>query len=989
MPGWLAREISVRYGDLISEFARLATLAPEPAALGSRICQLLRQALDADAVVLFQLSADRLHLVPLAGSPTEGLVATPFPLESLPDWQAALAGGEARWLEPSQMPVEVAMLAGRRALCFPLLLGGESLGCLLAVFADETRAPGAEEIELAGIFAFPMALLLDRAAARKEAESHRHRVERRRRAALELHQQGLDALGLDRLLATGLEESGAAAAALYDFQAPGWQRVAAAGPAHFFPSALPMDASAQLPWERARQENRAFLFDPPAWLGLADSWLPQIGAHDLRLGVIPLAGEEPASAFLLYCLAADKCEKLAESVWIQVALLGGAVRTAQQALRKAEVQAGQFASLFDRLETGAFFLDAAGRLVRINRALLRLTEYSSEELEGRLLADFLGHEDGQRVEQWLRAPGSGAPGTSSYSAEVNWRAKTGASRPFRLVLHLPREEPEGSSESLLLGFASDARDEQRADECAGLALARFQGLLDSVNDGVWVLDAENRVVAANHRLAQLFGAHPQELGSLVPQSEVLERLKLHFADAPEVLGRWLDLAAHPQEVAWDELELLRPRRRLLQRYARPLLDAERNFAGRLEVYHDITEQRRLEDKVLQREKLATLGQLLTGIAHEINNPLTAVSGYAELLLAESLTPSLREKTARLRLEAERASRIVRSLLVFARGGSAERQPLHVAEMLTRALALRAYEFKIENIAVVREFSPEVPRVVADATQLQQVFLNLLLNAEQAIRSQRQHGRITLRTRWDPGQERVFVEVADDGPGIPEAALPHIFDPFFTTKTTPEGTGLGLSISHAIVREHGGDLTVVSSPGGGATFTVALPAHLLPLRPQPPPRPAGHVARPARKEGLPRLLRGQRILVVDDEPVVAHLIADALRQQGHAVQVHTDSRRALATACREPFQLIICDIRMPELDGPGFHRLLTQRQPGLARRVLFTTGDTLARETLDFLEHARLPYLAKPFHVEELRSVVTDLLQDLEPRPPRENRSRTQ
>ena len=981
MPGRLARDISLRFGEILPEFARLAAANPEPGVIGTQVCEMLQRILAAEAVYLFELSSGhRLNL--LAGSPGEAALAAPLPLESLPDWQAALAGGEPHWLEPSQMPVEVAVLAGRRALCIPLAFGGEPRGCLLGVFAVGAQAPGAEELELACALAMLMALLLDRDAAHKEMNWTRLRVEARRRAFSALLPQSLDSLSVDSLLAAALEESGAEAAALYQFQPPGWVRTAAAGAARLLPPVLPMDSSAQLPWERARQQRRPLLLSPTGAGDVLDPWLPQLGAEDFQLGVVPLPEEDAEPAFILYSLARDRCEKLAEAAWSSCGALASAVLAERRSRLRAEAQSRRHSSLFEQLESGAFYLDAGGLLDKVNTQLLRLTGFAREEVEGRPLAGFLAAADRPPLQEWLQA--SAGP---AYSATVNWMARGGDSRPVHLALYRPEDSP-ACGDALLLGFVRDAQKEIESEERIGPALARFHSLLDSVNDGAWVLDSDGRTVSANHRLAQFFGVNLQELGPGLPQSEVLERLKLHFADATAALARWQDLAARPQEVAWDELELLRPRRRILQRYARPILDADRNFVGRLEIYHDITDQRLLEDKVIQREKLATLGQLLTGIAHEINNPLTAVTGYAELLLAESLPAALREKTARLRLEAERAGRIVRSLLVFARGAGAERQPVHVAEMLTRALALRAYEFKIENISVEREFSPDVPRVSADPTQLQQVFLNLLLNAEQAIRTQRQHGTISLRTRWEPSKERVLVEIGDDGPGIPAAVLPHIFDPFFTTKTTPEGTGLGLSISHAIVREHGGELSVESEPGRGATFVVSLPAEPLRARPQPPPPPAARAVRgDPRPSGRPARKEGQRILVVDDEPVVAHLIADALRQAGHAVQVHTDSRRALALACREPFQLIICDIRMPELDGPGFHRLLAQRQPSLARRVLFTTGDTLARETLEFLEQARLPYIPKPFHVEELRSVVTDLLEEME--PPGDSRSRPQ
>jgi PAS domain S-box-containing protein len=517
-------------------------------------------------------------------------------------------------------------------------------------------------------------------------------------------------------------------------------------------------------------------------------------------------------------------------------------------------------------------------------------------------------------------------------------------------LHLPRNEAK----------------ERAGADAAHRAEIRFSALVDSVQDGVWVIAPDGTIEAANHRLAQLFGVDLHDVTNGFSQAEVLENLKAHFASPQEALSSWQRLQQQPEQVAWDEIELLRPRRRVLERFSRPLVDSRQQVIGRLEIYRDITDQRFLEDKVVQRERLATLGQLISGVAHELNNPLTAVAGYAELLRAEELPPSLREKLEQLSEEAARASSILKGVLLFARGDEAERQPVDLVELLERAASLRAYELKVENIRIVRHYQPRLPRVAANPVQLQQVFLNILLNAEQAIRSHRRHGCITVRVDWLAEKERLRVEIADNGAGIAASALPHIFEPFFTTKPAQEGTGLGLSISQAIVREHGGEIGVESEPGQGAVFAVELPfrgapAHRAPSRPVLPTVP-----RSAR--------RGRRILVVDDEPVVAHLIADTLRQQGFVVRLHTDSRRALQEATEKNFDLIICDIRMPEVDGPAFHRLLQERKPALAHRLLFTTGDTLARETLRFLEQVHLPNLAKPFHVDELRAAVNNALQ---------------
>ncbi|MGH9862091.1 MAG: hybrid sensor histidine kinase/response regulator [Candidatus Acidiferrales bacterium] len=935
---------------------------------GREVCRLLGEFFDSEAITLMEYDPGRQQLRPLVASMPEWEVGGELSLEALPSWQEALARGESQWVEVGPTPSEIPLLAARDALLFPLAARGRTFGCLLAVFRGEAPEPTAEELEWATGLASLAALLLEGRGLRAQLEAVQEESARRHRFELALLERWLTPAVLEQLAAACIGP-GVEAAGLYERQTDGWEQVAAAGATHLLPGRLPRGGSSVFPWERAETEPRPVLCEPGELSAAFEPWLPELAASGLYLAVVPLGAGENSSGVVLLCgphpLVAGRNQGTDRT---DLALLAAAAVAEQRARRFLERDRWRLQALFDHLEDGLFFLDPSGRLRLPNRALLRLSGCTQEELDHRSLADFLRPPHWETLCLWLQDRPQ-----QSLELGVEWRTKSGAWQPCRLRLSELPPPPDGAP--LLLGFLREQEPERAVEQDVRLHQARFLGLLDSVQDGVWVLDTTGRVVAANHRLAQLLGVNLQELGPGIVQSEVLERLKTSFSTSEETLARWQELVARPQEVAWDELELVRPRRRVLERYARPLLDDEQNFIGRLEVYRDITAQRILQDKVVQREKLAILGQLLSGIAHELNNPLTAVTGYAELLGAKSLSPDLQEKVWRLRVEAERAGRIVKSLLLFARGDRAEKQPVNVNETLLRALSLRSYELKIENIQVVQEFSSRIPPVRGDLNQLQQVFLNLLLNAEQAIRSQRQHGRITLRTSWLPEHECVRVEITDDGPGIPPAVLPHIFDPFFTTKAAPEGTGLGLSISQAIVREHGGDIRVESNPGGGATFRVELPMEPMTVR----TRPAAAARAPARAVKK----EGQRILVVDDEPVVAHLIADALRQQGHTVRVHTDSRRALAEVFREPFQLIICDIRMPELDGPGFHRLLVERQPGQARRVLFTTGDTLARETLSFLEQTRLPYLAKPFHVDELRSVVSNLLHDLEAALPAE------
>ena len=352
----------------------------------------------------------------------------------------------------------------------------------------------------------------------------------------------------------------------------------------------------------------------------------------------------------------------------------------------------------------------------------------------------------------------------------------------------------------LVGFLRPTAQDRTLAQRWQAAEIRLQAVLDSVHDGVWLISAGGTVEGANQHLGQLLSVDARELGSGVAQLEVMDRLAGRFRAPEELRKRWRHLARYPEEIRWDESELVHPRRRILERFVRPVFDDQGRLTARLEIYRDITAQRLVEDKVLHRERLASLGQMVSGIVHELNNPLTAVSGYARLLLEGPPPRKLRSAASQLSSEAERASRTIKSLLLFSRVEQAEKRPATLPELVDRIISLRAYELKLRNIKVQRRFARNLPHILADMHQLQQAILNLVLNAEQAIRSQRDHGRITFHLR-SVDTDTVRLDISDDGPGISPAVLPHIFDPFFTTKPGAEGTGLGLSIVQSIVKEH--------------------------------------------------------------------------------------------------------------------------------------------------------------------------------------------
>jgi two-component system NtrC family sensor kinase len=474
--------------------------------------------------------------------------------------------------------------------------------------------------------------------------------------------------------------------------------------------------------------------------------------------------------------------------------------------------------------------------------------------------------------------------------------------------------------------------------------------------------------AVNEPFAQIVGRERSELLALGGFDRLVERLSAGFAGPAAVAARWCERRDRGEE-CWEEMELVSPERKHLERYARSIRDDQGRNAGWLEVYRDVTVQKLAEGKRLHTERMAALGQLVSSVAHELSNPLTSILGYAQLLLRRREGRGREADVQHILQEAERASRIARNLLQFARGVPSERQAVELNEVVRRALALRSYEMSLEEIEVEMDLDPHLPPVLGDAAQLQQVLLNLVVNSEQAIRHGRGRGHIRLRTRR-VSRERLAVDVADDGPGIAPEALPHIFDPFFTTKPAGAGTGLGLSIACGIAQDHGGTVSVDSRPGYGAVFTLELPVSpALPLRAKAVSGAGKRgltAARPATGAG-PR--RSERVLVIEDEPAVARLIADVLGEEGHRAEVVLDSREGLALIARKSYGLVICDLRMPYLGGRELFEELLRRGHPLRRRFVFVTGDVLSPHVAEFLKTSGAPYLAKPFFIEELKEVV--------------------
>jgi len=380
----------------------------------------------------------------------------------------------------------------------------------------------------------------------------------------------------------------------------------------------------------------------------------------------------------------------------------------------------------------------------------------------------------------------------------------------------------------------------------------------------------------------------------------------------------------------------------------------------LALLRDITEQRRTEAQLQQADKLAALGQTVSGVAHEINNPAAIISGFAQTLLLEKLGADQRDMVQMVLDEARRIGRITQNLLAFARAGGKERAHSDINDLLRRTHQLRAYHLSTLNITVRLELSSEEPRAWANGSEVQQVLLNLLINAEQALLAIAGERVITLRTVVS--DRDVLIQVADSGPGVPPEIRKRIFDPFFTTKPEGVGTGLGLSICYGIVREHGGRIWVDSEPGHGATFSVTLPRD-----PRTKPRPE-----PARRPEPAPSDRPLAVLLVDDEDGLRHAVTGFLTRRGVTVRAVSNGASALAALRDGTFDVIISDLRMPGMSGAELLQRLRERHPDLLPRVILSTGDTFSPDTAELLRTSGVPTLVKPFDFDTLERVVRDV-----------------
>jgi two-component system NtrC family sensor kinase len=379
-------------------------------------------------------------------------------------------------------------------------------------------------------------------------------------------------------------------------------------------------------------------------------------------------------------------------------------------------------------------------------------------------------------------------------------------------------------------------------------------------------------------------------------------------------------------------------------------------------------------RLVQSEKLAAIGELIAGVAHELNNPLTTISLSAELLLQQSTNEQDIHDLEKIVSESQRAAKIVKSLLDFSRQHTPERKPVNINHLLKSTTDLVSWELKKDDIQLSFNLDENMPETSADPNQLKQVFINIINNATQAIKSQHKRGEIRVQT--EVGQSIFFggeatkdtvirIIFTDTGPGIPPAILPRIFDPFFTTKNVSEGTGLGLSVCHGIISEHKGHIWAKNVEEGGTCILIEIPIEV--------PEKSKEAETSCQKT---RVSPSDRLLIIEDENSVLEVVQRALMRKGYIVDGVSSGAEGLECLNEHAYSVIICDIRMSGMNGFEFYQEVNKIDPRLAQKIIFTSGDTIKPEYTGFLKLTGASFLPKPYELEHLLEIVQEKLAEL-------------
>ncbi len=672
--------------------------------------------------------------------------------------------------------------------------------------------------------------------------------------------------------------------------------------------------------------------------------LPLLAKEGMWTGVVPVRLKRDGALRYFDC-------------WLQAVVEGKRVTAVFGWARDITVQLEsevRFTDLFESLREGIFFSTPEGRILDANPALVRMLGYDTKEellaCDVRELHDTPMQRDGLIRETIEKG--------AVRDCEVVYRRKDGRRIQCLVSASAVRDS---TGHVRFQGMVEDVSELRETQKKLRAEQKFVRPLMESLPDIVAVIDRQGCFTFVNERVRAVAGIAPQDLvGKRVGQ-------RTHPDDQMHLAGTLQSILVGDKRYAEIEHRLLHTDgawHTLLSSFG-PLFDDEGNIAGAVVTSRDVTDSKQMEQQLARAEKFAAMGQMLAGAAHELNNPLTAILGIADLLRERAADDTMRRHAEIVLQQARRAAGIVRDLLALSRPPIEKRTPLNIAEIVQHVVQHEFAALGEKNIRVNFTAASGLPPVEGDPKLLTQVFQNLIVNAEQSISGAgRDHGLLDISVaRQEAG---VCVTFADDGPGIPPENLGKIFDPFFTTKRPGGGSGLGLTICSVIVKDHGGKIHVEPTPGGGATFRVFLPV-VAQESAEPGTAASTPVAEP-RFGGLQR----HAVLVVDDEESILEIVREGLSARGMKVATAADSEAALSQLAKNSFDVVVCDFNLPGLNGEQLFNTAHAKLGNQLPRFIFMTGDLVDPDVSERMRENGASVVQKPFHISALAALVVAL-----------------
>lgn len=655
------------------------------------------------------------------------------------------------------------------------------------------------------------------------------------------------------------------------------------------------------------------------------------------------------------------------SCWLQTVTEDGCVVSvtgwARDVSKEYEAQA-RFSELFESLREGIVFSTPEGKLVDANPALVRILGYESKEELKRLSMHDLYADPAGRAALMKELAEKG----EVHDYEIVLRRKDG--KKLNCLTSGFAVRDASGRPIRMHGTVVDITERREIEKRLHEEQEFARKLVECFPHLIVVLDREGRFKFVSERVRDVLGVSPEEyMGKPIGQrTEPGDERKLREMHEDILFGRksqvQIEIRARHADGTWRSVQI----------NASPLFDENGQISGVVSSGQDVTESRRIEQQLAQKEKFAAMGQMMVGAAHELNNPLTAIIGVTDLLRERATDDTTRRQVDLVLKQARRAATIVQNLLAFSRPVTLGRTKLNLGDVVKEVLLLEAATLDQKKMRVTFDAPRDLPPIEGDRKLLKEVFLNIIANAEQAIPPERDHG--TLAIKLSRAGNQVRVTFADDGIGIPPESIGKIFDPFFTTKRPGGGSGLGLTICLAVVKEHGGRIEAESTPGSGTAFHVYLPvlAESVPEAPDSGSAAAGDAVRQKPLPAGSEAVQGHSVFIVDDEESIREIIQEGLVARGMKVDTAANSEAALAYLEKNSCDVVLCDFNLPGMNGEKFFERLRSQGHEKLPRFIFMTGELVDPDAIERYRSRGAAVLQKPFHVSALVQLLGEILK---------------